>query len=217
MISKLDRSTLLESLVKTYLPTLLEHNQVAFYPKVKRRENKMLQHLEGGSRFIFKLKSQIIRNRFLYNCHLFTQDEPIEHLIIGYGKKQGPTTRVEKIQHIIGEQNQVSIPEVVSKNLQLWQATGVKNEVVVFHNHPEDWLGSLTGRLPLASETDRDTMIAYKLKPLYLLQTYFGGGGILFYVGEKGKVREIRIPTLNKISEILQLLNQQRKPNSRNY
>ncbi len=60
-----------------------------------------------------RLRHELNRNAFLCGCLDFTENEPIEHLIAGFGRHHGRTTRIEAVAHRLGSADQVDIgPDV---------------------------------------------------------------------------------------------------------
>ena len=200
----MNRMNLWDTVIGSYLPTLVERKGVSFYSKIRREIPSVMRHLKSESVEVLNFEDQpIVRNHFLYHCHKFTELESIEHLIVGYGFKDGNTTRIEQIQHVIGDKESVSIPPIVQVNLRFWCTKDIINEVVVFHNHPYNFLNWLFDNRPIASDTDRETLWRQKLEPMNIIKSLIGGGRVLYYLGENHKVREIKIPSLKMILSLL--------------
>lgn len=58
--------------------------------------------LERGAAQAQQFPRTLPRNPFLCGCLDYTEHEPIEHLIVGYGSASGSTTNVRAIQHARG-------------------------------------------------------------------------------------------------------------------
>ena len=57
-----------------------------------------------------QFRRPVNRNSFLLACLDVTEESPIEHLIVGYGRRYGSTTKVSAAHHVSGESAKVSIP-----------------------------------------------------------------------------------------------------------
>ncbi|SRR6266849_213734 len=135
------------------------------------------------------------RNDFLRGCLVFTEDEAIEHLVVGFGREYGTTVRVEAIAHLLGSADHVDIPPELWNAIHEWLARTSRGRVLLVHNHPPNLLNRFFDNLPLASGTDRDTWLAALLR----------SGGVRFYLVENGYVRELRTPrVLGLVKRLLQ-------------
>src|SRR2546422_5273842 len=65
-------------------------------PRVRR---KILEARKGK---LARFRDLVNRNAFLVGCGDYTANKPEEHLVIGYGFRCAPTTKVESIHHLIG-------------------------------------------------------------------------------------------------------------------
>jgi hypothetical protein len=191
----------ISNLLDTYIPQRFERQPISFQKQHRIISKPFENFFYKKSNKILTLKKTIIRNRFLYNCAEFTQFEPIEYLIVGYGKKRGVGTDIKHIQINIGERDTVGIPKTIEKNIEKWSNKDLKNEIIIFHNHPRYWLNVMFST-PLPSGTDRDAMLAHKFNLSYIARTlYLKGGGIRFYLSDNFKVNEFRIPRVKTIIE----------------
>jgi hypothetical protein len=143
-----------------------------------------------------EMKRELTRNQFLRGCLAATEKENVEHLIIGLGDHQGPTTYINSVLHVVGGPSSVSIPANVGGAIQGWMQGEHFSEVIVFHNHPRNALNVLFNNIPLASTTDRKTLLANLLKPEHAIKALMGGGRVRFFLGENGQVREFNTPNL---------------------
>lgn len=151
-----------------------------------------------------KLPCSLVRNAFLCGCLDFTEDEPVEHLIVGYGTKRGKGTDVHAVRHLIGSENRVDIPKTVVDEIAVNSTRDPHSEIIIFHNHPGNWLNSIFDSIPLASTADRMVLLCQKyLEPSQFLRSLFGIGGLRYYLGENGFVREIKMPSVIKIMQML--------------
>lgn len=155
---------------------------------------------------ISRLRTALNRNAFLCGCLGFTERDRLEHLIVGFGNKSGSTTKVTEVAHILGQQTRVDFPAWLGSRLGQWLRSGHKCEAIVFHNHPPNDLNAAIDNAPLASSTDRRTLLKHFLQPFAALKGLTGGGRLRFYVGENGYVREFRTP------DVLALLAMSQQP-----
>jgi len=143
---------------------------------------------------ISPLRRPLNRNAFLCGCLDFTEDELVEHLLVGFGTKRGSTTKVSEIAHVLGQAARVNFPPWLQSRLADWLSKDHEAEVVIFHNHPPNVLNAAVDNSPLASSTDRRTLLGQYLQPLIALKGLTGGGRVRYYLGENGFVREFRTP-----------------------
>lgn len=166
----------------------------ACYEDDFRRALRAIERAPPGR--LVRLARYVTRNAFLLACGDHTEDDPIEHLIVGYGRRHGSTTRVTALHHVTGDERTVGIPcEVAHAMLSHFEAHP-KNELLVFHNHPTHFLHFLLNNFPLASSADRRQLEQRALSPEQILRTLFGGGRVLFYLGENQAVKQFRLPRL---------------------
>ena len=142
------------------------------------------------------LRPVLNRNAFLVGCLDLTEDARIEHLIIGFGTRHGSTTKVSALMHAIGNANSVAPTPAMQQAVQNHLRESFKGEVIVFHNHPKNWLNQIFDNSPLASGQDRTVMLRHLLVPQMLLRFLLDGGRVLFYLGENGFVRRFHTPEL---------------------
>ena len=125
-----------ENFLDTAIPQLLDRKPITFNRQHKVISKSLVKFFNKKNGEILTLKHTMIRNRFLYHCHLLTKNESIEYAIIGYGKKRGQGTDIKKVQVIKGEYDNVSIPQSTFNRIDKLFNQNLKNEVVIFHNHP---------------------------------------------------------------------------------
>lgn len=159
-----------------------------------------------GPEELHTLTSPLNRNAFLCGCLDATEHEAVEHLIVGFGRRFGSTTKVGRIAHARGVESSVAVPPHFRAAITDHVQAGHANEVVLFHNHPPNWINSVFDNLPIASMTDRAALTGYHADPIVLLKTLVGGGRIRFYIGENGFVREFRTPHLRMVFKGLERL-----------
>lgn len=185
-------------IIGTSISSLFDPNPVCFK---KQHENgvKPLKKAiaDNYPNQLITLKKPLIRNAFLCGCLDFTEDLPVEYLIIGYGKKRGRGTDVLQVEYAIGNKHSVKVVLETKNRINQHVSQTSENEVIIFHNHPKNWVNILLDNTPIASSPDRDTLLRNKYsEPLILLKTLFDKGSIRFYLGENRFVREYRTPNI---------------------
>jgi len=146
-------------------------------------------------------RSQLNRNAFLMGCHEFTCESEVEHLIVGFGFQHGSTTVVEQMAHAVGTKDAVSIPAHIASAIAGYVKQEHANEVLLFHNHPRNFLNVVINNGPMPSSTDRRTLVSFHRDVVVLGKTLMGGGSVKFYVGENRVVREFHTPDLLPLIE----------------
>ena len=192
-------------LIEAVFLASVEPNPITFRPsdeqdlrRVKTAIKKAV--IPNGAAF----RDPVNRNSFLLACLDFTEHLPEEHLIVGYGRRCGSTTKVSRLHHISGEERRVSIPPYVRDAIRRHHYSRSDAEVIVFHNHPRngtepEWLytvKALLGDLPIASAGDREQLQHDALNPVAILRQLFAQGRVLFYLGESGFVKQFLLPRL---------------------
>lgn len=178
--------------------------EARFSPEHKRNVRMVRNTLQKPLGRIHRLSKPILRNAFLYGCLEFTRSEPIEHLIVGFGRRRGGGTDIYEILHITGDTGSVPVPPALIQLIQAHAIQDRSHETILFHNHPPGWLNAILPLLPVASPADRRVMIKRKyFEPFFLLKNIFGHGTMRFYVAEQGKVKEIRWPYLKDVLDVI--------------
>lgn len=199
-------ANLLRELMETGLSSLFDPNPVYFQSEHEKGVLPVRKLLDNPSSQtqIQKLQKKMVRNPFLCGCLDYTEDEPIEHLIIGYGVKRGKGTDIHSVQHVVGKKNSVEMPQSVIDDITTRSIQELHSEIIILHNHPCNWLNSVFDNIPLASTTDRMTLLRQKyLDPFQFMHNLVGIGGLRFYLGENGFVREIKTPSIIKTVQML--------------
>ena len=179
-----------------------------FRPEHKRNVRMVRTVLEKPKGVVHPLSSSILQNSFLSGCMEFTRDEPVEHLIVGFGKRYGGGTNISRVLHIVGDKTSVRVPDGLIELIKKHASTGRSSQTILFHNHPNNWLNAILPGIPIPSAEDRLTMMPYKyFEPFFLVRTIFHEATMRFYVGERGKVREIRLPYLKDLWTLSQRMN----------
>ncbi len=97
-------------------------------------------------------------------------------------------------------------PPTLNSEIKEFLAADLRNEVIVFHNHPSNLLNILVNNAPLASCRDRDSLLKMRYQePDVALRVFLGHGNIRFFLGENGLVSEFRTPVLRDVAERLGL------------
>jgi hypothetical protein len=141
-----------------------------------------------------RLTRYVTRNAFLLACGDYTQEDRIEHLFVGYGRRHGSTTQVTALHHVTGNEHAVCIPPEIAHAMLTHFQAHPKNELLVFHNHPPHFPHFLLNHFPLASSADRRQLEQRALSAQQLLRTLAGEGRVLFYLGENHAVKQFRLP-----------------------
>jgi len=181
-------------------------NSIAFTRADERGIAPVVAACKKDADSLHKPRSPLNRNAFLCGCIEATHGHGLEHLIVGFGRKHGKTTKVEQIAHNRGTPDTVAIPPHIRSAMINHVQAGFANEVILFHNHPPSWINAVFDNQPLPSLTDRATLTDYHSQPIILLKLLFGGGRVRFYLGENGFVREFRTPHIRVLISHLQSL-----------
>src|SRR2546422_8131812 len=97
-----------------------------------------------------RLRRPLNRNAFLYGCLDLTHDQPIEHLVVGFGRRHGSTTRIEAIAHRVGAADHVDIGPDIWESVRRWLSRVSRGEVLLVHNHQPNPINRFFDNLPLA-------------------------------------------------------------------
>ncbi|MBL8020253.1 MAG: hypothetical protein JNM27_11355 [Leptospirales bacterium] len=198
-------NNIVEELFTAFISSVVDPDPIHFRPENEKGVLPVRRILSNGETEVQTLPRSIPRNSFLCGCLDFTENAPVEHLIIGYGTKKGLGTEVKAISHCIGSTNQVSIPPNMIHDMQEMSRRIARAELLIFHNHPRNWINSIFDNIPLPSNTDRITMVRSKyLQPINLVKSILGTGGVRFYLGENGFVREFKTPAIMDAIGLLQ-------------
>ena len=178
--------------------------EARFKPEHKRNVRMVSNALQKPLGRIHKFSKPILRNSFLYACREFTRFEPIEHLIVGFGRRRGGGTNIYSLLHITGSEGSVPVPPALIQLIQAHAINDYSHETILFHNHPSNWLNAVLPLLPVASPADRRVMFKQKyFEPFFLFKNIFGHGTMRFYVAEQGHVKEIRWPYLKDVLDFI--------------
>ncbi|MDP2766640.1 MAG: hypothetical protein Q8O41_04195 [Candidatus Methanoperedens sp.] len=193
-------------LIDTGLSSIFDPNPVNFKHEHEKGVVPLRRLLSRHTSKIQRLPRRLVRNAFLCGCLDFTENEPIEYLIVGYGVKRGVGTDIYAVQHVVGNECSVSIPDLVIEDIDRHSTNVPQSEIIIFHNHPYNWLNAVLDNVPLPSTTDRRTMLQKKyMEPFQFVRFLSNVGGVRFYLGENGFVNEIRTPS---ITQLLKMFDQ---------
>src|SRR5207253_9317654 len=125
-----------------------------------------------------------------------TENEPLEHLLVGYGFRDGSTAKIDSVHHTVGAVGSVHLSPSMAHTM--WEHYGQRadSELLVFHNHPYNPLNFLFDNVPLASRADRIFLEARAMNVPQLVRLVLDQGRVLFYLGENGFVKQFRLPSL---------------------
>jgi len=182
----------------------LEPNPISacYAEELPRTRQAFLRARDGK---LARFRYAVTRNAFLIACLEYTENKPEEHMLIGYGTRHGPTTKVESLHHIIGGTNRVHLPENVAHAMWDYYRQQEKHEILIFHNHPYNPLNFLFDNVPLASRADRLFLEARAMNPQQVVRTLLKKGRARFYLGENGFVKEFRLPSVVALLDRLKM------------
>lgn len=200
-------------LIDPGVASFFDPNPVRFLPQHEEGVRPLRQVLRLGKPGVQRLRNRLSRNQFLCGCLDFTENERVEHLIVGFGRKAGAGTWVESVWHERGEVSRVAVTSDAVAAILKQVTSSSSGEVLIFHNHPRHFLQDLLDNIPIASSGDRCQVLALKyFQPNVALKSLLGKGSILFFLGENGYVRKYAIPG---VFQLLELLNpEDKRPSS---
>jgi len=145
---------------------------------------------------LVRLREPVKRNAFHLGCLDFTENEPLEHLVVGYGFRYGSTTKIGSVHHAVGAAGSVHLPPNMAHSM--WEHHGQRadSELLVVHNHPYNPLNFLVDNVPLASRNDRMFLETRAMSVPQLVRLVLDKGRVLFYLGENGFVKQFSLPSL---------------------
>lgn len=113
----------------------LEPNPISgCYDDELLRVRKAILRARDGK--LARFRYQVNRNAFIIGCLEYADDKPEEHLLIGYGFRDGSTTKVESLHHVTGGSHTVHAPHAVAHTMWDFYGKRESSEVLIFHNHP---------------------------------------------------------------------------------
>lgn len=164
------------------------------YEDELRRALRAFEGARDGE--LIRLRPFVNRNAFLIACGNYTENKREEHLVVGYGRRYGSTTRVASLHHVLGAADSVAVPAHVAHTMWDYYRQNPAHELLVFHNHPFNPLNLILDNGPLASRADRIAMQERSFNIEQVLRTFRGEGRVLFYLGENGSVKQFRLPSV---------------------
>jgi hypothetical protein len=199
-------------IVETVLLACLESKPVSFQNINEAEVRRVTAAIHRAS----ATKSAVLRysatrKHFLCGCLDYTDRQPEEHLIVGYGFRSGNTTDIVSIHHVIGERGRVIVPQDIQQQISRHHFHRSDAEVIVFHNHPRTgdepaWfctLKALLEDIPIASNADREQVRHHAYNPVAMARQLLGQGRVLFFLGESGLVKAFNIPPLLPFSDYI--------------
>lgn len=194
---------ILRGLADSVLSRILDPNPISFRPE-HAVGVKTVAAVGAVMHTKTMLPKLLVRNAFLRGCHELTATQRMEHLIVGFGTRHGSTTKIDSLFHCTGNATSVGFPVALVELMRKHQLAGRDHELVVYHNHPKGWLNTYVYDGPMPSVTDRNTMWSQKLNPVQLVKAIIGGGDVLFFVSESGRVQQIKSPAVLQTLEAIQ-------------
>jgi hypothetical protein len=196
----------IEQLLDPVLASAFDPDPVRFRADDERGVRPVREAVRRANGALVSLRP-LNRNAFLCGCLDLTDEQSIEHLIVGFGWQHGSTTKVEQLAHATGSAGQVAIPLWIAGAIRAHMDADHSNEVVVFHNHPRNPLNVIFDNAPIASTPDRNLFTRDVMNIVAVLRTLMGGGRLRYFLGENGFVREFRTPPIHKIGAFLDWLS----------
>ena len=191
---------MIEEIVKNSILGMLEPRPIVFNSINEEQVSTVVRGIKLASgEQAARFRTPVNRRSFLAACLDSTTSDSVEHLIVGYGKKWGTTTKVDSLHHVVGKSNSVLMTEKILELVDRRLFYETKGEVLIFHNHPKWFLNGITDNLPIASSTDRHTASKMKLNPFIFFKNMLGNGDVKFYLGENGFVSEFKLPPFDQI------------------
>jgi hypothetical protein len=188
--------TFMGEIAESVLLGLLEPAPLRFTAQHERDVPRVRAAIRRASYGKLARLQPVNRNPFLLGCLDFTELEPIEHLIVGFGFRHGATTKIDGLHHVSGRTGSVGLPASVAHamwdHFQRWD----DSELVIYHNHPYNPVNLIFDNPPLASRADRMFLEAQAKNLAHFLRLLLDGGRVLFYLGENGFVKPFSPPNL---------------------
>lgn len=168
----------------------IEQAPLRFTPSHERDVPKVRAAIRrAGSGIAAAFRSPVNRSAFLLGCLDYTESSAHEHLIVGYGFSHGSTTKIQRLDYVAGGRSSVPITPSVPQRIREHYLHERVTELILFHNHPRNFLNLFLDNPPLASRTDRDTAERW-------LWSLADDGRLLFYLGENGYVKRFLLPSV---------------------
>lgn len=197
----------INNLLDPIFSSLFDPNPVWFKRIHEEGIKPIRRFLSSPLNQICHLKRRLCRNSFLYGCLDFLAEKQIEYLVVGYGIKHGKSTFITDVEYMTGNQSSVSPSVECLERAKRHISIDAMNEVIMVHNHPQNWINEIFDNLPIPSFKDRETLLFQKiLNPFVALRTFISQGTIRLFLIENDFVREFRTPnvlsTIGKISSL---------------
>lgn len=174
--------------------SIFDRNRVQFKPEHERGVAPLRKSLGRPTTQTQDPPRKLARNALLCGCSDFTKSESVEHLIVGYGVKEGTGTDIYAAQRVFDDEGCVSIPNSIVEIISLDSHNLYRSEIVLLHNHPHYWPSALADNIPPPSSGDRKTRFQKRyLEPLWFIRFLLGIHWIHFHLCESEFVREIGI------------------------
>lgn len=193
-LQRLAAEVVRNSLLAVFEPAVLQFTPM--HEKDVARVAKAILRATKSDPAWFPEARPVNRNGFLLGCLDYTEDLLEEHLIVGFGYRYGTTTKITHVMHNIGGRHSVSLPDEIICAVQRHYQQDARHEVIVFHNHPKNFLNRFLDNAPLTSSADRTVLATHGLRLPQLIRSLTGNGRVLFYLGENGFVRQFLLPNI---------------------
>ncbi len=139
------------------------------------------------------------------------KDHKREYLVTAFGKRKGATPARPAAFHALhvscGGEHNVAFSRACVEHIQKHIGEVSNAEVLVCHNHPNHFVTDLLSQIidwsPLPSNTDRETMSAFKYRAILQRMRSGNLSHFRFFLIEHGRLREISMPSVNRMAEAL--------------
>ena len=141
------------------------------------------------------------------------KDHQKEYLVTAFGKRKGRgadrPAQFYGVHISHGLKHNVNFSHACIDYLEK-HVDEIKNaEVLICHNHPRNFITDLLSQIvdwsPLPSNMDSETMYQFKCRSFVNWLKSGSFSRIRFYLFENGGLREIQLPSINRISQMLEV------------
>ncbi len=199
----------LKDLVCLDLSSLLDP-QVSFRPEHKKNIRIVSNALEKSKREINKISKPILRNSFLYGCREYTREEPVEHLVIGFGQRRGRSTDILSLLHLVGDFGDDLLPREVFRLMDEHLAAEEASNIAIFRYFPSCRISTVTPAVPNPSPAEKRFIVkANFFHPFPFLKYVPGAGRIDFFGAEHGVVKSISWPEQGEIDDFIRKVKEE--------
>jgi hypothetical protein len=144
-------------------------------------------------------------------CMFLKKDHGREYLVTAFGRRKGRSlrgpTQFDGLHVSHGDRHAVNFSERSLGYLRDHVDKVRDAEVLIFHNHPGNWVSDLLSRLmdwsPLPSNADRETMWQFRYESVLRWLASGRFQHLRFYLVEAGRLREFHMPAVDRIASLL--------------